>query len=72
MSIGCGVILWGSLEFPIPGGVGISEAILAAGLVALGADEPAALYHRGHVPSSVRPPVWGLYSLRWLRRNEYL
>jgi uncharacterized protein (TIRG00374 family) len=59
---------------PIPGGVGISEAILTAGLTALGVDESAAfaIAVTFRVISAYLPPVWGWYSLHWLQRNEYL
>jgi uncharacterized protein (TIRG00374 family) len=59
---------------PIPGGVGVSEAILTAGLTAVGVDESAAfaIAVTFRVISAYLPPVWGWYSLRWLQRNEYL
>jgi uncharacterized protein (TIRG00374 family) len=59
---------------PIPGGVGISEAILTAGLVAIGVDEAAAfaIAVTFRVASAYLPPVWGWFSLRWLQRNDYL
>jgi uncharacterized membrane protein YbhN (UPF0104 family)/tRNA A-37 threonylcarbamoyl transferase component Bud32 len=59
---------------PIPGGVGISEAILTAGLVAIGVDEAAAfaIAVTFRVASAYLPPVWGWFSIRWLQRNDYL
>jgi uncharacterized protein (TIRG00374 family) len=59
---------------PIPGGVGISEAILTAGLVATGVDEAAAfaIAVTFRVASAYLPPVWGWFSLQWLQRNDYL
>jgi uncharacterized protein (TIRG00374 family) len=59
---------------PIPGGVGVSEAVLTAGLVALGVDESAAfaIAVTFRVLSAYLPPVWGWFSLQWLQRNEYL
>jgi uncharacterized protein (TIRG00374 family) len=59
---------------PIPGGVGISEAILTAGLVAIGVDEAAAfaIAVTFRVASAYLPPVWGWFSLRWLQSNDYL
>jgi uncharacterized protein (TIRG00374 family) len=59
---------------PIPGGVGVSEAVLTAGLVALGVDESAAfaMAVTFRVLSAYLPPVWGWFSLQWLQRNEYL
>ena len=59
---------------PIPGGVGVSEAVLTAGLMAIGVDESAAfaIAVTFRVLSAYLPPVWGWFSLRWLQRNEYL
>ena len=59
---------------PIPGGVGVSEAILTAGLVAIGVDDAAAfaIAVTFRVASAYLPPVWGWFSLRWLQRNDYL
>ena len=59
---------------PVPGGVGIAEATLAAGLSAVGVPQSAAfaiaLTHR--LCRYYLPPVWGYLSLRWLTRNGYL
>ena len=59
---------------PIPGGVGISEAIITAGLIAIGVDDAAAfaIAVTFRVASAYLPPVWGWFSIRWLQRNEYL
>lgn len=59
---------------PIPGGVGVSEAVLTAGLTAIGVDESAAfaISVTFRILSAYLPPVWGWFSLRWLQRNEYL
>lgn len=59
---------------PIPGGVGVSEAVLTTGLVALGVDQSAAfaIAVTFRVSSAYLPPVWGWFSLQWLQRNEYL
>jgi uncharacterized protein (TIRG00374 family) len=59
---------------PIPGGVGVSEAILTAGLTALGVDQSAAfaIAVTFRVLSAYLPPVWGWYSLRWLQQNDYM
>lgn len=59
---------------PIPGGVGVSEAVLTAGLVALGVDESAAfaIAVTFRVASAYLPPVWGWFSLQWLQHNDYL
>jgi len=59
---------------PVPGGVGVSEAVLTTGLVALGVDQSAAfaIAVTFRVSSAYLPPVWGWLSLQWLQRNEYL
>jgi uncharacterized protein (TIRG00374 family) len=59
---------------PIPGGVGVSEAALTTGLVALGVDQSVAfaIAVTFRVSSAYLPPVWGWFSLQWLQRNEYL
>lgn len=59
---------------PIPGGVGVTEAMLTAGLVAAGVDEAtafaAAVTYR--VLYAYLPPVWGWFALRWLQNKGYL
>jgi uncharacterized membrane protein YbhN (UPF0104 family) len=59
---------------PIPGGIGVAEAGLVAGLTAVGVPKPAAmaaaLVHR--LCSYYLPPVWGWFSLRWLGRHGYV
>jgi uncharacterized membrane protein YbhN (UPF0104 family) len=59
---------------PVPGGIGIGEAALAAGLVAVGVPEGAAfgaaLTHR--MVTSYLPPLFGWFANRWLIRNDYL
>jgi uncharacterized protein (TIRG00374 family) len=59
---------------PIPGGVGVSEAVLTTGLVAIGVDQSVAfaIAVTFRVSSAYLPPVWGWFSLQWLQRNEYL
>lgn len=59
---------------PVPGGIGVAEFGLTAGLVAAGMDEEAALaavilYRIG---TFYVPPVWGFFALRWLQRARYL
>jgi uncharacterized membrane protein YbhN (UPF0104 family) len=65
--------LFGGLA-PIPGGLGVIEATLVAGLTAFGVDPTTAtagmLTYR--TASAYLPPVWGWFSLVWLRRREYL
>ncbi|MGI9585780.1 MAG: lysylphosphatidylglycerol synthase transmembrane domain-containing protein [Acidimicrobiia bacterium] len=59
---------------PIPGGVGVSEAVLTAGLMAVGVDESTAFAIAVvfRVSSAYLPPVAGWFSLRWLQANDYL
>jgi len=56
---------------PVPGGIGAAEAGLAGGLVAMGVPEATAfavaLTHR--LCTYYLPPVWGYFSLRWLRHK---
>lgn len=46
---------------PVPGGVGVTEAILTGGLVAVGVDQTAAfaIAVTFRVVSAYLPPVWG-------------
>jgi uncharacterized protein (TIRG00374 family) len=59
---------------PVPGGIGVSEAALTAGLVAAGVPQGAALsavlVYR--IVTYYLPPAWGFFTLRWLRNHEYL
>jgi uncharacterized protein (TIRG00374 family) len=59
---------------PVPGGIGVAEASLAAGMIAFGvpANEAyaAALTHR--LATFYLPPIWGWFSLRYLTRKGYL
>jgi uncharacterized membrane protein YbhN (UPF0104 family) len=59
---------------PVPGGIGVAEAGLTAGLVAVGIPEQtalaAALIHR--LLTYYLPPVWGFWALRWLGRHGFV
>lgn len=59
---------------PVPGGIGAAEAALAGGLVAMGVPESiafaAALTHR--LCTYYTPPIWGYFSLRWLRHTGHV
>lgn len=59
---------------PVPGNVGVGEAAIAAGLVAVGMDSgPAfAIAVTQRIATSYLPPVYGAWALRWLRREQYL
>jgi uncharacterized protein (TIRG00374 family) len=73
LAVVVGAVLLGGLA-PTPGGVGVQEAVLAAGLVGVGVSPndatAAAIIYR--VVTFALPPFWGAASLSWLRRNEYV
>ena len=59
---------------PVPGGVGIAEAALIAGLTAFGIPPEIAtatvITHR--LFTSYLPPIWGSQAMKWLVREGYL
>jgi uncharacterized protein (TIRG00374 family) len=59
---------------PVPGGVGVTEAALTAGFVAIGVDEStalaAAITYR--VLTYYTPPIIGFGAFRWLQRQQFL
>ena len=59
---------------PVPGGAGVVEAGLIAGLTAAGVPEEqavaAVLIQR--FLTAYLPPVWGWFTLTWMRRREYV
>lgn len=59
---------------PVPGGIGVGEAALAAGLAAIGVPEESALAaavtHR--MVTTYIPPVFGWYATRWLTDRDFL
>jgi uncharacterized membrane protein YbhN (UPF0104 family) len=59
---------------PVPGNVGVAEAALAAGLVAIGVPSgPAfAIAVTQRIATSYLPPIYGGWALRWLRREDYI
>jgi uncharacterized membrane protein YbhN (UPF0104 family) len=59
---------------PTPGGMGVVEAGLILGLTAAGvaeADATAAVFIQ-RLFTSYLPPIWGWFTLVWMRRREYL
>lgn len=59
---------------PVPGGMGVVEAGLILGLTAAGiseSDATAAVFIQ-RLFSSYLPPLWGWFTLVWLRRHEYI
>jgi uncharacterized protein (TIRG00374 family) len=59
---------------PIPGGVGVAEAVMTGFLVTLGVDEPSAFAATVayRVVTFYLPALEGFFGMRWLERNEYL
>jgi uncharacterized membrane protein YbhN (UPF0104 family) len=59
---------------PSPGGMGVVEAGMILGLTAAGvseADATAAVFIQRLVTSYL-PPIWGWFTLVWMRKREYL
>ena len=71
--VNVGVALFAGL-MPVPGGVGITEAALTAGLVAIGVPEATAFAAAitTRLCTFYLPPIWGYVAMRWLRNHEYL
>lgn len=59
---------------PVPGGIGIGEAALAAGLTLVGVPESAAFAAAiGYrMVTNYIPPVFGFFATRWLTERDYL
>jgi uncharacterized protein (TIRG00374 family) len=59
---------------PVPGGMGVAEGTLTAGLVAVGVPDSTAftiaITHR--LLTYYLPPIWGWVAFRSLVRNDYL
>ena len=59
---------------PIPGGIGVMEAVISGGLVAVGIPEgaavAAAITYR--LVTFYLPPIWGVFAMRILRRRAYI
>ena len=53
---------------PVPGGIGVWETLLSAGLVAAGVNEVDALAIAitWRAVTFYLPPIWGAYAMRWL------
>jgi uncharacterized protein (TIRG00374 family) len=59
---------------PSPGGIGVVEAGMILGLTAAGvseADAIAAVFIQ-RLFTSYLPPIWGWFTLVWMRKREYL
>lgn len=59
---------------PVPGGMGVAEAGLTAGLQALGVPSSVAVSTAilFRLVTFYLPPLWGAAAMRWLRRGEYV
>jgi len=59
---------------PVPGGVGVAEAGLTAGLIAIGIPDgtaaSTAIAYR--LSTFYLPPLWGVFAMRWMKHNSYL
>lgn len=71
--VSVGVGLFSGL-MPVPGGIGVAEAALTAGFMALGVPDAtafaAALACR--MVTYYTPPIPGWFALRWMQRRHYL
>jgi uncharacterized membrane protein YbhN (UPF0104 family) len=59
---------------PVPGGIGVAEAAFTACFVALGIPQTAALATAitYRLVTYYLPPIWGAFSMKWLRTHEYV
>ncbi len=59
---------------PVPGGAGVVEAGLIAGLTSAGIpqDQAVAAVLIQRLFTAYLPPVWGFATLTWMRRREYV
>ncbi|MFA7265954.1 MAG: lysylphosphatidylglycerol synthase domain-containing protein [Candidatus Nanopelagicales bacterium] len=59
---------------PVPGGVGVAEAGYIAGLQAIGVPSAIAVSTAltFRLLTFYLPPLWGSFSMRWLRKNSYV
>ncbi len=59
---------------PVPGGMGVIEAGLIGGFTAAGVPETQAIAatFTARTFTAYLPPIWGWFSMNWLRRHDYL
>ncbi len=59
---------------PVPGGLGVVEAGLIAGLTSAGVpqDQAVAAVFIQRLFTAYLPPIWGWATLAWMRRREYV
>ena len=67
------VSLFGGL-IPVPGGIGIYEAGLTAGLTAMGIDPATATAAvlTDRMITAYIPPIFGYASISWMTKHDYL
>jgi uncharacterized membrane protein YbhN (UPF0104 family) len=59
---------------PVPGGMGVIEAGLIGGFTAAGVPETTAIAatFTARLFTAYLPPIWGWFSMQWLRHHDYL
>jgi uncharacterized membrane protein YbhN (UPF0104 family) len=59
---------------PVPGGMGVIETGMIAGFTASGIPEAQAVAatFTARMCTSYLPPIWGWFTLQWLRKSEYV
>ena len=59
---------------PVPGGLGVAEAGLIAGLTSVGVpeDQAVAAVFIQRLFTAYLPPIWGWAILTWMRRREHV
>jgi uncharacterized protein (TIRG00374 family) len=59
---------------PVPGGLGVVEAGLIGGLTSAGVpqDQAIAAVFIQRLFTAYLPPIWGWFTLAWMRRREYV
>jgi uncharacterized membrane protein YbhN (UPF0104 family) len=59
---------------PVPGGLGVIEAGLIGGFTAVGVPETTAIAatFTARTFTAYLPPIWGWFSMQWLRHHDYL
>jgi uncharacterized membrane protein YbhN (UPF0104 family) len=71
--INTGVALFAGL-MPVPGGVGVAEAGLTAGLQAIGIPSAIAISTAiaFRMVTFYLPPIWGSLAMKWLHKRDYV
>ncbi|WP_426570831.1 lysylphosphatidylglycerol synthase domain-containing protein [Aquihabitans sp. McL0605] len=59
---------------PVPGGLGVIEAGLIAGMTAAGVEQSIAVAatFTARLCTAYLPPIWGWFALNWLRHHDYI